>query len=231
MNKIQVFTITSLFLLVLVISCKSQKKVDGATVLHNIGDSVSYAIGVQLGTSFLQQGLDTSLNVDVLVQGLKQSLSKTSVMSIEKTDPIIKRFFDMQRQAQSGDKIKEGEAFLKENGKRKEVVTTSSGLQYEILVAGKGEKPKISNTVKTHYKGTLLNGTVFDSSYDRGEPLSFPLNGVIKGWTEALQLMPVGSKWKLYIPYNLAYGESGAGQSIGPYETLIFEVELLEIVK
>ena len=125
--------------------------------------------------------------------------------------------------------IQEGEDFLKNNAKNPSVTTLRSGLQYEIITAGNGPKPTLSDKVETHYHGTLLDGTVFDSSVDRGTPISFPVNGVIKGWTEALQLMPVGSKWKLYIPYYLAYGERGAGASIGPYSTLIFEVELISI--
>jgi FKBP-type peptidyl-prolyl cis-trans isomerase len=128
-------------------------------------------------------------------------------------------------------KIEEGANYLAENGKREGVVTTASGLQYEVISLGKGAKPTAANTVKVHYRGTLLNGTVFDSSIDRGEPISFPLNGVIAGWTEGLQLMPVGSKFRFVIPYNLAYGERGASELIGPYETLIFEVELLAIEK
>ena len=123
----------------------------------------------------------------------------------------------------------EGEKFLQENALREGVKTTESGLQYEVLVAGKGAKPSAESTVKVHYEGTLIDGTVFDSSYERGEPIEFPLNGVIKGWTEGLQLMPVGAKYKLYIPYELGYGERGAGQNIPPYATLIFTVELLEI--
>ena len=127
--------------------------------------------------------------------------------------------------------IAEGEAFLAENAKRPEVTTLPSGLQYEIVKEGNGEKPTMMNSVLAHYHGTLINGTVFDSSVDRGEPTEFPVGGVIAGWTEALQLMPVGSKWKLYVPYNLAYGERGAGANIKPYSTLIFDVELLKITK
>ena len=123
----------------------------------------------------------------------------------------------------------EGEAFLAENAKREGVKTTASGLQYEVLEATLGQKPKATDTVRVHYEGTLIDGTVFDSSYKRGESISFPLNGVIKGWTEGLQLMSVGSKYKLFIPYQLAYGEHGAGASIPPYAALIFTVELLGI--
>ncbi len=147
--------------------------------------------------------------------------------------------FDMQSASQYVDSViknkkygeakAEGEKFLQENALREEVKVTDSGLQYEVLVEGKGKKPTADQKVKVHYEGTLIDGTVFDSSYQRGEPIEFPLNGVIKGWTEGLQLMPVGSKYKLYIPYELGYGERGAGQSIPPFATLIFTVELLEI--
>ena len=123
----------------------------------------------------------------------------------------------------------EGEKFLAQNAKREGVKTTASGLQYEVLEATIGQKPKATDSVKVHYEGTLIDGTVFDSSYKRGEPISFPLNGVIKGWTEGVQLMSVGSKFKFFIPYQLAYGESGAGASIPPYAALIFTVELLGI--
>jgi FKBP-type peptidyl-prolyl cis-trans isomerase FklB len=125
--------------------------------------------------------------------------------------------------------LEEGQAFLSENAQRSEVITTESGLQYEVLVLGDGPKPAATDFVKVHYHGTLLDGTVFDSSVDRGEPAEFPVNGVISGWVEALQLMSVGSKYKLFIPSGLAYGERGAGAQIGPNSTLIFEVELLEI--
>jgi len=124
---------------------------------------------------------------------------------------------------------KEGEVFLAENKKKKGVITLPSGLQYQVIKEGTGKIPKATDTVTTHYRGTLIDGTEFDSSYKRGEPASFPVNGVIKGWTEALQLMKVGSKWQLFIPSNLAYGPQGAGQAIGPNATLIFEIELLSI--
>ncbi|MBQ5458529.1 MAG: FKBP-type peptidyl-prolyl cis-trans isomerase, partial [Bacteroidales bacterium] len=136
-----------------------------------------------------------------------------------------------KQREENKEKIEEGEKFLAKNAKRKEVKTTASGLQYEVITEGTGDKPAATNTVKVHYKGTTIAGKVFDSSYDRGTPAEFPLNRVIAGWTEGLQLMSVGSKYKFYIPYNLAYGERGAGQDIKPFETLIFEVELLEIKK
>jgi FKBP-type peptidyl-prolyl cis-trans isomerase FklB len=126
--------------------------------------------------------------------------------------------------------VAEGAAFLAENAKREDVTVTESGLQFEVLTAGEGEKPTAASTVRTHYHGTLIDGTVFDSSYERGQPAEFPVGGVIKGWTEALQMMPVGAKWRLYVPHDLAYGEQGAGAAIGPYTTLIFDVELLDIL-
>ena len=136
-----------------------------------------------------------------------------------------------ERQAEISKKLTvEGDAFLAENAERAEVTVTESGLQYEIITEGDGDKPLAASKVRTHYHGTLMDGTVFDSSYERGEPAEFPVNGVIPGWTEALQLMPTGSKWRLFIPYNLAYGEHGAGDRIAPFSTLVFDVELLEIL-
>ena len=193
--------------------------------------SASYAIGVQIGENFIMQGLDTVLNIGSLKIGLKDHFEKKSKIGIEEANQNVQKFFSEFQKSQSGDKIAEGEKFLEENGKRSEVTTTESGLQYEVLEVGNGPKPSLSSTVKTHYHGTLLDGTVFDSSVERGEPISFPLTGVISGWTEALQLMPVGSKWKLYLPYDLAYGEKGSPGGIAPYETLIFEVELIDIEK
>ncbi|MDR2084020.1 MAG: FKBP-type peptidyl-prolyl cis-trans isomerase [Bacteroidales bacterium] len=194
-------------------------------------EKASYALGMQLGNNFQQQGFLTNLNFDYIIAGIKDQVNNQAQIDINETDQILTQFFTELQKVQSSGNIEEGEKFLAENAKRKEVVVTESGLQYEILVEGNGPKPNATSTVKTHYKGTLLDGTVFDSSYDRGEPLSFPLNQVIKAWTEALQLMPVGSKWKLYVPYYLGYGERGAGALIGPYATLIFEVELLDIEK
>lgn len=213
-------------------SCKSQNKVEKKKVeLTSKVDSASYAIGMQIGQNFAQQGLDTVMNINLILEGIKDQIAKEAKLDINKTDEIVQSFFSEMQKSQSSGKLKEGEDFLKENGKREGVVSTPSGLQYEVITMGTGPKPVATSTVKTHYRGTTLDGTEFDSSYKRDEPLSFPLNGVIKGWTEGLQLMPVGSKFRFFIPYDLAYGERGAGQLIGPFETLIFEVELIAIEK
>ena len=148
----------------------------------------------------------------------------------DEANNILQDYFDKLQKEKGNEALEAGKAFLEENKKKEGVVVLPSGLQYKILTAGNGPKPKASDTVKCHYEGRLINGQVFDSSVRRGEPAEFPVGGVIQGWVEALQLMPVGSKWQLYIPSNLAYGTHGAGQSIGPNETLIFDVELLAIV-
>ena len=206
------------------------------SVLSNEIDSVSYSLGMNMSMSFAKEFPE--INYEQFINGLNDHLNKSGESKIDEADiqMIIQSYFMKKQQFKqekekemNAPKIKEGEDFLAKNGKRKNVVTTESGLQYEIIVEGNGPKPSLTDKVETHYHGTLIDGTVFDSSVDRGEPISFPVNGVISGWTEALQLMPVGSKWKLYIPYQLAYGERGAGQMIGPYSTLIFEVELISI--
>ena len=170
-------------------------------------------------------GLET--NFDLIKQGFVNGLyNYTEQFDMQSANHYVDSVISAKK---FGDTKAEGEKFLQENALREEVKVTASGLQYEVLVQGKGPKPTAEQTVKVHYEGTLIDGTVFDSSYQRGEPIEFPLNGVIKGWTEGLQLMPKGSKYKLYIPYELGYGERGAGQSIPPYATLIFTVELLDI--
>ncbi len=192
-------------------------------------DSVSLSIGKIIGKNLQQNGFD-KINYEAFVQGIKEQFeNKVSAQDFQEANTIVSTYLSSKQAKASEGKIEEGKKFFEENAKRLEVVSLPSGLQYEILKEGTGPKPKATDKVKVHYHGTLLNGTVFDSSVDRGEPISFPVNGVIKGWQEALQLMPVGSKWKLYIPYNLAYGERGAGGVIGPYEPLVFEVELLGI--
>ena len=170
-------------------------------------------------------GLET--NFDLIKQGFINGMyNYTEQFDMQSANHYVDSVMSAKK---FGDAKAEGEKFLQENALREEVKVTESGLQYEVLVQGKGPKPTAEQTVKVHYEGTLIDGTVFDSSYQRGEPIEFPLNGVIKGWTEGLQLMPKGSKYKLYIPYELGYGERGAGQSIPPFATLIFTVELLDI--
>lgn len=200
-------------------------------------DSVSYALGINVCQSFKQQGVE-GLKANFIGKGFSEVNAGTAIMNETEALNVLKVFGEKQ-QAIAAEKakldfaanIEEGEKFLAENGKRPEVTTLPSGLQYEIIKEGKGEIPTMMNTVSTHYHGTLINGTVFDSSIERGAPIEFGVGGVIAGWTEALKLMPVGSKWKLYIPYNLAYGERGSGPKIGPFSTLIFDIELLAIVK
>ncbi len=223
-------TIIALVTVLFVISCKTQENVEKSEIeLTNQKDSASYAIGIQMAFGLTQQGLHEKLNVEYIMAGIRDQIGNEAQLEMQKTDEILQKFFTQMQMEDSEDKITEGEEFLKENAEKPGVITLESGLQYKIIEEGDGPMPKANSTVKTHYEGRLLDGNVFDSSYERGEPTSFPVNRVIPGWTEALQLMPVGSKWELYIPYNLAYGERGAGQLIGPYETLIFTIELLEI--
>ena len=214
--------------LILFIACKTEKTNKTANLITEL-DSVSYSLGVNIGENIKTQFED--INLDNFEAGIKDVLEKDveAKISDNQAQAIIQSYFSKKQQKQSESVIEEGINFLRENGKREGVTTLASGLQYEVINDGTGSKPTIEDNVTTHYHGTLIDGTVFDSSVDRGEPASFPVGGVIKGWTEALQLMAVGSKWKLYVPYDLAYGERGAGQQIGPYSTLIFEVELISI--
>jgi FKBP-type peptidyl-prolyl cis-trans isomerase len=199
-------------------------------------DSASYSIGLQMGDN-IGKNLETApggdqINIEILSQAfLSSAKGEETKITLEEADAIIRTFFQGIAAKESQKNLEEGNAFLEKNKAREGVSTTESGLQYEILSAGDGPKPKETDKVKVHYHGTLIDGTVFDSSVDRGEPATFPVNGVIKGWIEGLQLMPVGSKWKFFIPSDIAYGERGSGGKIGPNTMLIFEVELLEIVK
>ena len=194
--------------------------------LVHMAKSVGTAIREQEAVGLLGiEGLET--NYDLIKQGFINGLyNYTEQMDLQEANQYVDQVINGRKY---GETKAEGEKFLQENALRDGVKVTESGLQYEVLREGKGAKPTAEQTVKVHYEGTLIDGTVFDSSYKRGEPIEFPLNGVIKGWTEGLQLMPVGSKYKLYIPYELGYGERGAGQSIPPYAALIFTVELLDI--
>jgi FKBP-type peptidyl-prolyl cis-trans isomerase FklB len=199
-------------------------------------DKESYVIGINLGTDMKRRSVD-NLNFDFLIQGIRDAYSGGKQLLTEDEQKQVWEAFQnnlaekqkVNTMKMAEENKKKGDAFLAENKTKEGVVTTASGLQYKVLRPGKGPKPKLEDTVTTHYRGTLLDGTEFDSSYKRNEPVSFQLKGVIPGWTEALQLMETGAKWQLFIPADLAYGPKGAGGVIGPNETLIFEVELLSI--
>ena len=192
-------------------------------------DKISYAIGLSMGQNLMGSGV-TSLDYADLAAGIKDVLEKNQPqISYQEAQQVLGKFFSELEEKIAGEAKAVGEAFLAENAKREGVKVTESGLQYEVLEATIGQKPKATDKVRVHYEGTLIDGTVFDSSYKRGESITFGLNQVIKGWTEGLQLMSIGSKYKLYLPYQLAYGERGAGANIPPYAALIFTVELLGI--
>jgi FKBP-type peptidyl-prolyl cis-trans isomerase FklB len=196
--------------------------------LKNNMDSIGYSLGVLFAQNF-KNGELTGMDANSMAAGFQDALVGKETITAHDANRIFSTFMQEAGKKKYEATVVEGKKFLEENGKRPTVKTTASGLQYEIIVEGTGATPKATDKVTTHYHGTLLNGKVFDSSVQRGQPIDFPVNGVIAGWTEALQLMKVGSKWKLFIPYNLAYGERGAGADIGPYSTLIFEVELLKV--
>ena len=192
-------------------------------------DKISYAIGLSMGQNLMGSGV-TSLEYADLAAGIKDVLEKNQPqISYQEAQQVLGKFFSELEQKIAGEAKAAGEAFLAENAKREGVKVSESGLQYEVLEATIGQKPKATDKVRVHYEGTLIDGTVFDSSYKRGESITFGLNQVIKGWTEGLQLMSIGSKYKHYLPYQLAYGERGAGANIPPYAALIFTVELLGI--
>jgi len=195
-------------------------------------DKASYGIGMQMGEQLSNAFAGVSLSAALagIEDAFLGNAPQVEPQEINSAFQIIQQQLKDQAADNAAKFAADGEAFLKQNAERDEVTVLESGLQYEIISAGDGEKPSASSTVRTHYRGTLIDGTEFDSSYSRNQPTEFPVNGVIAGWTEALQLMPTGSKWKLYIPYQLAYGEQGAGGSIGPYQALIFEIELLDIL-
>jgi FKBP-type peptidyl-prolyl cis-trans isomerase FklB len=227
--KFRLLTLFSILLLA------SQVNADENLVLKNQKDKVSYIIGMDIGGNLKKQSID--VDPDVLARGIKDALSgRKSLMTeqeIQETTAAFEKEM-MAKQAELAKRLgemnqKEGQAFLVLNKQKEGVKTLPSGLQYKVIKAGTGKKPKLTDTVTTQYRGTLINGTEFDSSYRHKRPATFQVNRVIPGWSEALQLMGVGSKWQLFIPPNLAYGEQGRGREIGPNATLIFEVELLAI--
>lgn len=190
---------------------------------------LSYSLGMNMATQLMQTGLE-NLDVEAFVKAFTEIMkNESTTMSLEEASQHIQAYFSAKQNEMLEVNKKEGELFLSENKKKENVVTLPSGLQYEVLTEGDGAIPTATDTVKCHYHGTLIDGTVFDSSVERGQPAVFGVTQVIKGWVEALQLMSVGSKWKLFVPSGMAYGEQGAGNDIQPNSTLIFEVELLGI--
>lgn len=212
-----------------------QQATQQKTVLKTQKEKVSYSIGLDIGRNFMERGID--INTDLLLQGIKDAFSGATpsmtdsemreVMTAFQTEMMAKMEAASKKAAEKNKK--EGETFLVENKKKPGVVTLSSGLQYKILVDGKGKKPALKDTVTAHYRGTLIDGTEFESSYKQGQPMTFAVSRMIKGWTEVLQLMRVGSKWQVFIPASLAYGDRGQSREIGPNATLVFEIELIEV--
>ena len=221
--------------LVLIVASGCTPAGDKKIELKDLRDKVSYSIGMNIGADFKRQGID--LDPDLIAQAIKDVIKGAPLLlteaQVKEAITAYQKELEVKMEAKAKADLeknaKEGAAFLAENGKKEGVKTLASGLQYKVLTPGTGKKPSATDTVSVHYRGTLIDGTEFDSSFKRNEPATFPVSGVIPGWTEALQLMEEGAKWQLVIPAALAYGERGAGQQIGPNSTLIFEVELLKV--
>ena len=195
-----------------------------------IMNKLSYALGLGIGQQIKSMGIE-DFSVEDFAQSIRDCIEgKETQMSSKEAQILLNTYFAEKEQKQAQAAMAEGKAFLENNGKKEGVVTTKSGLQYEVLTEGNGKSPKATDTVRCHYEGQLLDGTVFDSSYKRNQPADFGLNQVIAGWTEGVQLMKEGAKYRFYIPYNLAYGEQGADGSIPPYATLVFDVELVKVL-
>lgn len=193
-------------------------------------NKISYALGLGIGHQLKNMGIE-DFSLEDFTRSISDVLSDAKpAISHREAQALLNEYFDKQARDQAKDAIAEGKVFLEENAKKEGVITTKSGLQYQVLTEGTGRSPKATDKVRCHYEGWLINGNVFDSSYQRGEPADFPLNGVIPGWTEGVQLMKEGAKFRFTIPYMLAYGEGGAGASIPPYATLVFDVELIKVL-
>jgi FKBP-type peptidyl-prolyl cis-trans isomerase FklB len=217
MNKV-------LISLLLVICCQSISQAQNQAIM----DTFSYSVGILLAQNLKQQGLD-DVNTKALSLGIADALASKPEITFKQAMDIVEKHMNNKAAEKYAEIMEEGQAYMKQNAQKPEVKVLESGIQYEVLQEGSGAIPKLSDKVTTHYTGMLVNGNVFDSSVSRGKPATFPVNGGIKGWQEVLQLMPVGSKWKIVIPQELAYGERGAGKDIPPFSTLIFEIELLSI--
>ena len=219
----------------LIFSCTAESQVNSVKPT-NKKDTASYAVGVNIGNNLRKDA--AMFNIDMVMAGIRDAMAEKALLTPEQMQAAfvglqqeMQAKAESERNAASAANREKGEKFLAENKGKEGVMTTASGLQYKVVRQGTGAKPTAANTVKVHYEGRLLSGKVFDSSYERKEPIEFPLNGVIAGWTEGVQLMSVGSKFTFYIPSDLAYGDQGAGSDIGPAEVLVFDVELLDITK
>jgi len=235
MKSIRILFVFSLIGIFIVSACSQEKKYTSVK-LKTQEDTVSYYLGLNYGSGLKQANLDSLFNTEAFMRGVYVGTKEDSLpVSAFEMQSYLNNFFSAFQQKELKNQYKEyiaeNETFLETNSKKDSVVSLPSGLQYSILREGTGNKPGINDRIKVHYTGTLIDGTIFDSSYQRNEPAEFGVGEVIPGWTEAIQLMPVGSKWKVFIPENLAYGaQSPQGSAIKPYSTLIFEVELLEIL-
>lgn len=227
MNK-KVLLLALSFSVATLFSCNGQKG-QKTVNLKNVSDSVSYGIGISIGANMKKDGLD-SLNLDILKSAMEAAMKGDSLlMTSAESQAVIQSYLGKRQEAKSAAVGEAGKKFLEDNKNKPGVKVLPDGMQYIVIKEGTGPMPTAEDTVVTHYHGTLIDGTVFDSSVERGEPAEFPVGAVIRGWTEALQMMKVGSKWKLFIPSELAYGDRQAGPTILPNSTLIFEVELISI--
>ncbi|NJL74829.1 MAG: FKBP-type peptidyl-prolyl cis-trans isomerase [Saprospiraceae bacterium] len=233
MKKLIQTLLVTLFFAQIFVFQACEQNLDAASskvTLTTIEDTIAYGIGVYSASFFKQSNIENP-NLTAVYKGLKDALDSTALFTDEQFSQIAQEFFQAQADKKSSEVKEKGKKFLEENASKDGVLTTASGLQYKIIQEGAGQSPASTDEVTVHYEGRLIDGTVFDSSIARGEPVSFPVDGVIAGWTEALQMMKPGAKWQLYIPSDLAYGDRGAGQDIGPGETLIFDVELISVNK
>lgn len=232
MKSRKVALVAGMAVLLMASGCTAQEK---KLELNTLKDKVSYGIGLNIGKDFKEQEIDVDVNL--LARGIKDSIAGTEpALTEEQMREAFEAFQqeivakqEAKSKAAAEKNLKDGEAFMAENGKKEGVVTLPSGLQYKVIEEGSGKTPAATDTVTVNYRGTLVDGSEFDSSYKRGEPATFPVGGVIPGWTEALQLMKEGAKWQVVIPPALAYGERGAAPVIGPNSTLVFEVELIKV--
>lgn len=224
MRKFQLLSLIAALAVALSFSACNSDSVASAKLSESDTDSISYAIGVLIGQNVPTE-FYTDINYALVAKAIKDVRDSATVMDMTAAQDYMQRYGDKQNESRYAANVAEGEEYLAANGQKEGVITTASGLQYEVLVEGNGPKPTAGDVVKTNYIGTFINGEVFDQN----DGIEFPLNGVIRGWTEGIQLMSVGSKYRFHIPYNLAYGERGYQGAIEPYMTLVFEVELLDI--